>query len=65
LLAYYGFVANVEPTAFAQNGIQLMLSVLPTGAAVISVIFISFYPLSEEKLQVIEQDLNDRRNKAN
>jgi len=62
LLGYYGFQANVEQTATAQNGIQLMLSILPAIAAAISVAFIAFYPLSEEKLQIIEQDLNEKRN---
>lgn len=62
LLGYFGFQANVEQTATAQNGIQLMLSILPAIAAAISVAFIAFYPLSEEKLQIIEQDLNEKRN---
>jgi len=61
LLGYYGFQANVEQTATAQNGIQLMLSILPAIAAAISVGFIAFYPLTEEKLQTIEQDLNAKR----
>ncbi|WDF62454.1 MFS transporter [Flavobacterium sp. KACC 22763] len=61
LLGYFGFQANVEQTATAQNGIQLMLSILPAIAAAISVAFIAFYPLSEEKLQIIEQDLNEKR----
>lgn len=65
LLGYYGFQANVEQTATAQNGIQLMLSILPAIAAAISVIFIAFYPLSEEKLQTIEQDLNEKRDRKN
>jgi GPH family glycoside/pentoside/hexuronide:cation symporter len=60
-LGYYGFQANVEQTATTQNGIQLMLSILPAIAAAISVAFIAFYPLSEEKLQIIEQDLNEKR----
>jgi GPH family glycoside/pentoside/hexuronide:cation symporter len=61
LLGYFGFQANVEQTATAQNGIQLMLSILPAIAAAISVAFIAFYPLSEEKLQIIEHDLNEKR----
>jgi len=65
LLGYYGFQANVEQTATAQNGIQLMLSILPAIAALISVAFIAFYPLSEDKLQVIEQDLNQKRDQTN
>ena len=65
LLAYYGFQANIEQTAVTQNGIQLMLSILPAAAAVISVLFILFYPLTEKKLQIIEQELNSKRNLTN
>ncbi|MFB9076865.1 MFS transporter [Flavobacterium procerum] len=65
LLGYYGFQANVEQTAVTLNGIQLMLSILPAIAAVLSVIFIFFYPLTEEKLQTIEHDLNIQRNQIN
>jgi GPH family glycoside/pentoside/hexuronide:cation symporter len=65
LLAYYGFQANIEQTAVTQNGILLMLSILPAAAAIISVLFILFYPLTEEKLQTIEQDLNNKRNLTN
>jgi GPH family glycoside/pentoside/hexuronide:cation symporter len=61
LLGYYGFQANVAQTADTQNGIQLMLSVLPAIAAAISVIFIFFYPLNEQKLQIIEDELNNKR----
>jgi GPH family glycoside/pentoside/hexuronide:cation symporter len=42
-----------------------MLSILPAIAALISVAFIAFYPLSEEKLQTIEQDLNEKREHKN
>jgi GPH family glycoside/pentoside/hexuronide:cation symporter len=62
LLGYFGFQANVAQTVTAQTGIQLMLSILPAIAAAISVLFIIFYPLSEEKLQAIEDDLNNKRN---
>lgn len=65
LLGYYGFQANIEQTAVTQNGIQLMLSILPAAAAVISVLFILFYPLTEEKLQTIEQELDNKRNLTN
>jgi GPH family glycoside/pentoside/hexuronide:cation symporter len=65
LLGYFGFQANVEQSVSTQNGIQLMLSILPAIAAFISVAFILFYPLSEEKLQTIEQDLNEKRDQTN
>ena len=62
LLCYFGFQANVVQTLTTQNGILLMLSILPAIAATISVLFILFYPLSEEKLQTIEDELNEKRN---
>ena len=65
LLGYYGFQANVEQTALTQNGIQLMLSILPAIAAGISVFFILLYPLTEEKLETIEQELTQKRNTTN
>ncbi|GGB76410.1 MFS transporter [Flavobacterium suaedae] len=61
LLAYYGFKANVVQTAFTQTGIQLMLSFLPAAGAVISMLFMFLYPLSEEKLKVISRELDERR----
>ena len=61
LLGYFGFQANAQQTDFAQHGIQLMLSVLPAVAAILSVVFISFYPLTDEKLQTIERELNEQR----
>jgi GPH family glycoside/pentoside/hexuronide:cation symporter len=45
LLGYYGFQANVVQTAEAQTGIRMMLSFLPAIGTVLSVVFISFYPL--------------------
>ena len=65
LLGYYGFQANIEQNAVTQNGITMMLSILPAIAAVVSVVFILFYPLTEEKLQTIEQDLENKRNLTN
>ena len=62
LLGYFGFQANVAQTVTTQTGIQLMLSILPPIAAAISVLFMMFYPLSEEKLQAIEDELNNKRN---
>lgn len=61
LLGYYGFQANVEQTESAQHGIRLMLSILPAIGTVLSVAFIAFYPLTEEKLQYIETQLEEKR----
>lgn len=61
LLGYYGFKANVGQSLLAQNGILLMMSLLPAIAAFVSFVFILFYPLDEKKLQVVENELAGRR----
>jgi glycoside/pentoside/hexuronide:cation symporter, GPH family len=61
LLAYFGFQANVVQTENAQTGIRLMLSILPAIGAIISMLFIFAYPLTEEKLKDITGELAKRR----
>ncbi len=61
LLAYFGFQANVAQTPEAQEGIRLMLSFLPAIGTVLSVIFISLYPLTENKVKEISVDLENKR----
>lgn len=61
LLYAFGFKANVAQTAEAQEGIRLMLSWLPAVGALLSVIFVSFYPLSESKMEQIGAELDERR----
>ncbi|MBK7215355.1 MAG: MFS transporter [Bacteroidales bacterium] len=63
LLGYYGFKANMEQSGNALTGIRMMLSVLPAIGTVLSVIFISFYPLSEKKMAVITGELAAKRTK--
>jgi len=61
LLAFYGFEANVAQTTETQNGIRLMMSVLPAIGAMFSLLFISFYPLTKAKLTEITNNLNSIR----
>lgn len=61
LLAYFGFQANVEQTALAQEGIRMMLSFLPAAGTLLSVVFIYFYPLTEQKVKEITFELNNKR----
>lgn len=61
LLGYYGFQANVVQTEDVQAGIKLMLSIFPAIGTVLSVIFISLYPLSERKMGQISLELNEKR----
>ncbi len=63
LLAYFGFQANVAQSAEAINGIKMFLSFLPAVGTVLSVIFISMYPLSETKMKDITAALELKRTK--
>ncbi len=64
LLAIFGFVANVEQTPEALNGIQLMMSVIPAIAGIGAVIAVLFYKLDDEKMKQIENDLTARKSET-
>lgn len=61
LLGFYGFQANTIQTDEATMGIKLMMSILPAAGTLLSVLFISLYPLNEKKMQKIENQLNELR----
>ncbi len=61
LLAYYGFQANQVQSAETLNGIKMFMSLLPAAGTLLSVIFISMYPLSEKKMVKIVSQLEERR----
>ncbi len=64
LLAYFGYKANMEQTAEAQEGIRLMLSLLPAIGTVLSIAFIIFYPLSEKKITEVNEELQLKKLKS-
>lgn len=49
LLAYFGFQANTAQNPETIQGIKMFMSLLPAIGTVLSVILISFYPLSEKR----------------
>lgn len=61
LLAFYGFEANAVQSKEAIHGIRMFLSWLPAMGTVLSVIFISLYPLSEKEMSKVTNQLNDKR----
>ena len=61
LLSFFGFQANVVQSEATINGIKMFLSLLPAAAAFFSVIFICFYPLTEQKMNTIMEQLNFKR----
>ncbi|WP_027473877.1 MFS transporter [Saccharicrinis fermentans] len=60
LLAFYGFEANVEQSAHTIQGIKYMMSFVPGAAALLSGLAIMFYPLSDQKVEGIINDLELR-----
>ena len=65
LLSFFGFQANAVQTEETIHGIKMFLSLLPAAAAFISVLFICFYPLGEQKMRGIMKELNLKRNSEN
>ena len=61
LLSFFGFQANEVQSPEAINGIKMFLSILPAIAAVVSVLFVCFYPLGENKVKEIISELNLKR----
>lgn len=61
ILALYGFEANAVQTAETNTGIRMMLSFIPAAGALLSVLFIFFYQLSDSLMVKISHELNERR----
>lgn len=61
LLGFFGFQANTVQSEEAISGIKMFLSFLPAVGTVLSVIFISMYPLTEKKMKDITIELEQKR----
>ncbi|MGD9772261.1 MAG: MFS transporter [Parabacteroides sp.] len=61
LLSYFGFVANEVQQAEVIQGIKMFMSFLPAAGTLLSIVFISMYPLSEKKMLEISAALKSRR----
>ncbi len=64
LLGYFGFEANQVQSNETITGIKMFLSLLPAIGTILSVIFISFYPLSEKRMKEIADTLQIRRTES-
>ncbi|MFD1630359.1 MFS transporter [Pseudopedobacter beijingensis] len=62
-LAIFGFEANIVQAEATQTGLKMMMSIVPATGALISMFFILFYSLSDEKMQEISRELTKRRDK--
>lgn len=61
LLGFFGFQANAVQSEEAIGGIKMFLSFLPAIGTILSVIFISMYPLTEKKMKDITTELEQKR----
>ncbi|MGA9291564.1 MAG: MFS transporter [Ignavibacteriaceae bacterium] len=61
LLAFFGFVANVQQTPDTLNGIRLMMSFIPAAGSLIAVIAAFFYELDDTTMGKIELELESRK----
>jgi GPH family glycoside/pentoside/hexuronide:cation symporter len=61
LLAYFGFKANAVQTEATQNGIRLLISVIPAVGSALAAATACFYTLDEPLMKRIEADLAKRR----
>jgi GPH family glycoside/pentoside/hexuronide:cation symporter len=63
LLSAYGYVPNVQQSATSLLGIKLSISIYAAIPALIGAGIMFFYPLTNEKMVEIEEELNARRKK--
>ena len=61
LLGFFGFQANAVQSEEAIGGIKMFLSFLPAIGTILSVVFISMYPLTENKMKDITTELEHKR----
>lgn len=61
LLGVYGFQANMVQSVEAQTAIRMMLSIFPAVGALLSVVFIFTYRLSDKFMEQVSGELTERR----
>lgn len=61
LLGFFGFQANAVQSEEAISGIKMFLSFLPAIGTILSAVFISMYPLTENKMKDITTELEHKR----
>ncbi|MDG2253371.1 MAG: MFS transporter [Opitutaceae bacterium] len=61
ILALFGFVANTAQSDSSMLGIRLMFSLFPALLAILGIVAVVFYRLSEEQVGEIEIELEKRR----
>jgi glycoside/pentoside/hexuronide:cation symporter, GPH family len=60
-LGLFGFVPNTAQAPETLLGIKILFAIVPVGFAVLNIIALCFYPISEAQVKQIESDLAARR----
>lgn len=60
-MALIGYQAGVEPTAEVISGISFLCLALPIGLAVLSILFLLLYNLSDKKIEEVRKTLAQKR----
>lgn len=63
LLAYFGFKANMVQSVSTQDGIRLMMSIIPAIGSILATIAAIFYKIDEPLMKRIEMELAERKAK--
>src|SRR5690606_5371964 len=61
LLGSVGFAANTNPNAAVTASLVFLMSVAPAALACLSLTIFYFYPLTDERMTIIENELAARR----
>lgn len=61
LLSFVGFEANVVPSPEVKDSIVLLMSLIPAALGVLSMVIILFYPLSDKRVNEMNEELKARR----
>jgi GPH family glycoside/pentoside/hexuronide:cation symporter len=64
LLAYFGYVANVDQSERSAHGILLMFSIIPGILTILSGIALFWYNLKDDEVEKIADELRERRGDA-
>lgn len=61
LLYAYGFEADAVQNQSVLNGLKSLMSIIPAGIGIVSIILVLFYKLDEKTMSKIAQELEERR----
>lgn len=64
LMSFAGFQANVIPSERVKASIVALMSVLPAALGILSLVIFHFYPLTDQRVNEINEELKSRRDQA-